>query len=96
MKNDVSTGVEQRNFLALLMQGITRRVSYELSSDKFVLPFLFAALGGPMTFSGLFTSIMVIGRLVAQLAGARLAGISTHQGGWLGCFLRPILRPITP
>lgn len=80
---DEQTSGEQRNYLALMTQGVTRRVASELSSDRLVLPFLFAALGGTILYSGLFSPIVIIGRLLAQLLGARLASISTHRQQWL-------------
>lgn len=74
---------ERWNFFALLTQGVARRVANELSSEKLVLPFLYAALGGAVLFTGLFAPIVILARLLAQFFGARLVGISRRGNGWL-------------
>lgn len=70
---------ERWNFATLLVQGVSRRVANELSSEKLVLPFLYTALGGAVLFAGLFTPVIVVARLLAQLFGARLVEL-TRQG----------------
>ena len=72
------------NFVALLVQGVARRVANELTSEKLVLPFLYTALGGSLIFVGLFTPVVTVARLVAQLLGARLVEVTTRGNVLIG------------
>jgi hypothetical protein len=72
------------NFVALLVQGVARRVANELTSEKLVLPFLYTALGGSLVFVGLFTPVVTVARLVAQLLGARLVEVTTRGNVLIG------------
>jgi MFS family permease len=74
---------ERWNFATLLVQAVARRVANELSSEKLVLPFLYTALGGAVLFAGLFTPVVVVARLLAQLFGARLVEITRQGKGFL-------------
>ena len=67
---------ERWNFGVLLVQGVARRIANELSSERLVLPFLYAALGGPVLFAGVFAPAVIVGRLVSQLAGSQLVAMA--------------------
>jgi hypothetical protein len=67
---------DRRNFAALLAQGVFRNVGMELGSEKLVLPFLYATLGGAVFYAGLLIPAAIIARLGAQLLGARLIAIT--------------------
>ena len=60
------------NFRVLLIQGVTREVGYELSSEKLVLPFIYAALGGPLFYAGLMLSMVEFSKFGAQIVGSPL------------------------
>src|SRR5690606_17945138 len=67
---------ERWNFGVLLVQGVTRRIANELSSERLVLPFLYAALGGPVLFAGVFAPAVIVGRLASQLLGSQLVAMA--------------------
>jgi MFS family permease len=67
---------ERWNFGILLVQGVARRIANELSSERLVLPFLYAALGGPVLFAGVFAPAVIVGRLAAQLLGSQLVAMA--------------------
>ncbi|MEM7445913.1 MAG: hypothetical protein AAF414_21505 [Pseudomonadota bacterium] len=67
---------EEWNYRAMLGQGTARNVGIELSSEKLVLPFLYSALGGSVVYTGLLVPVVILARLVAQLLGSRLVGVS--------------------
>jgi hypothetical protein len=74
---------ERWNFATLFVQGVARRVGNELGSEKLVLPFLYTALGGAVLYSGLFAPVVIIARLLAQLLGSRLIGMTRKTHGYL-------------
>jgi hypothetical protein len=55
------------NYRVLLGQGIASNVGYELTSERLVLPFLYAAAGAPVFFAGLLVPIVIVARLAAQI-----------------------------
>jgi hypothetical protein len=61
------SGTERWNYRVLLGQGIASNVGYELTSDRLVLPFLYAAAGAPVFFAGLLVPMVTVARLVAQI-----------------------------
>ncbi len=58
------------NFRAILGQGTVFDISYQLTSPKLVLPFLYMALGAPVMFAGLILPIVEIANLVSQMVAA--------------------------
>ena len=58
------------NFRTLLSQGVLAEISFQLTSPRLVLPFLYIALGAPVMFAGLLLPVVEISRLVAQMVAA--------------------------
>jgi MFS family permease len=58
------------NFRTILGQGTVFDISYQLTSPKLVLPFLYMALGAPVMFAGLILPIVEISNLVSQMVSA--------------------------
>ena len=61
---------QSRNFKVLLTQGVFNNAGYAFSSDRLVLPFLFAAAGGPAIFAGVIMPLVIVCKLASQLVGA--------------------------
>jgi hypothetical protein len=72
------------NFGILLTQGVTREVGYELSSEKLVLPFVYASLGGPLFFAGLLLSVVEFCKFIAQITGSPLIAMSARTKWYVG------------
>lgn len=69
MANDKN---ETWNFGTLLGQGTIIDISYQLTSPKLFLPFLYMALGAPVLFAGLILPVVQVSNLVSQVVSARL------------------------
>jgi hypothetical protein len=78
MPNDRS---DRWNFGMLLGQGVAKSVGSQLSSEKLVLPFLYAGLGGPVLFAGMLMPIANLAKLGSQLLGAPVIEVS-RLGKW--------------
>ena len=63
----VATDGERWNFRALLGQGVLGGVGHQLASVSLVLPFLFAAVGGPLFVAGLLVPMVRGMGLVSQI-----------------------------
>ena len=61
---------ETWNFRAILGQGTVFDISYQLTTPKLVLPFLYMALGAPVMFAGLILPIVEVANLVSQMVAA--------------------------
>lgn len=70
---------ENWNFHTILGQGTAVDVSYQLTSAKLFLPFLYMALGAPILFAGLILPVVQVSNLISQMVCAPL-------------FVRPLLR----
>ena len=63
---------ETWNFGAILGQGTIIDISYQLTSPKLFLPFLYMALGAPVLFAGLILPVVQVSNLISQVVSARL------------------------
>ncbi len=80
----LNAGQNRWNFSVLLVQGVAREVGYELSSEKLVLPFLYASLGGPLFFAGLLISTVEFCKFVAQISGSPLVAFARRTKWHVG------------
>ena len=69
MPNDRDENWNARTFL---VQGVIVGVSFQLTSPRLVLPFLYLAVGAPLYLAGLILPIVQVSRLIAQLVSAPL------------------------
>lgn len=67
----------------MLVQGVTRDVGYELGSERLVLPFIYATLGGPLLFSGLLLALVQFFKFLAQIIGAPLIALARGTKGYI-------------
>ena len=65
---------ESWNARTFLVQGVVLGISYQLTSPRLVLPFLYLAVGAPLYLAGLLLPIVQVSRLTAQLASAPMLG----------------------
>jgi len=63
---------ETWNFRTILGQGTVVDVSYQLTSPKLFLPFLYMALGAPVLFAGLILPVVQVSNLISQMVAAPL------------------------
>ena len=63
---------ENWNARTFLVQGVIVGVSFQLTSPRLVLPFLYLAVGAPLYLAGLILPIVQVSRLIAQLVSAPL------------------------
>ncbi|MEW2915935.1 hypothetical protein AB1A64_02590 [Ruegeria sp. ANG10] len=75
MSERLVAGQNRWNFGVLLTQSVTREIGYELSSEKLVLPFIYASLGGPLLFAGLLLSTVEFCKFLSQISGAPLVAL---------------------
>jgi hypothetical protein len=60
------------NYRAILGQGTVSDISYQLTSPKIFLPFLYMALGASVLFAGLIMPVVQVSNLISQMISAPL------------------------
>lgn len=108
-KTDVGSALEppaeRRNGRIMLLQGVLRRISNELSNERVVMPFLYTTLGGSVTVAGILTPVVSLSRLVSQTLGSRIIAnarrrkpflLATLTSTGLLVVLLPLVAPSLP
>ena len=72
------------NFFTYLTANFLGKIADELASAKLILPWLLAALGAPVVFTGFLVPIREAGVLVPQLiVAAAVRRLAIRKGVWL-------------